>query len=185
MSRTDRQRWDERYEEEKWKGAREPYPLLTRHVPPGAGGLALDVACGLGHNLLWLAGQGYRGIGVDVSRVALEQALGQARAAGLADRVLFVQADLDRFRLPPGSFDLVVVIRFLDRELFPALEAALRPGGLLVYATLNWRRAETHPEVAPEYLMGPGELHEAFTGLRVTHYDEAGDHSELVARKPA
>lgn len=185
MSKADRERWDERYEDEKWKAMmKQPYPLVQATVRPVEQGLALDVACGLGQNTLWLARQGYHAIGIDVSRVALEHAQATARQAGLDDRVLFAQADLDRYRPPAGMFDLIIVIRYLNRALFPALIDALKPGGLLIYATLNWLRAETHPDAPREYLLNPGELSTAFAALEILHDEQIGDHSELVARKP-
>ena len=38
-------------------------------------------------------------------------------------------ADLTRYPLPRGRFDLVVVCRYLQRDLFPALRDAVAPGG--------------------------------------------------------
>ncbi|HLV44192.1 MAG TPA: class I SAM-dependent methyltransferase [Aggregatilineales bacterium] len=184
MTRDDLARWDDRYRREDWKNARDPYPLLAEHVPPIADGFALDLACGLGHNSIWLARHGYHVLGVDLSRVALEKARKAASAAGMAERVRFAQVDLDHYRPPAGCFDLVAVIRFLDRALFPYIAASLKPGGLLIYATLNWRRRETHPEVEPVYLLQPGELKTSFPGFELLHASEVGDHSEIVARKP-
>lgn len=184
MTRDDLARWDDRYRREDWKDARDPYPLLTEHAPSVEDGLALDLACGLGHNSIWLAQHGWRVLGVDLSRVALAKARKAATAQGVTERVRFAQVDLDHYRPPVACFDLVAVIRFLDRALFPDIAAALKPGGLLIYATLNWRRRETHPEVEPVYLLQPGELETAFPGFEVLYASEEGDHSQIVARRP-
>ncbi len=185
MSQDDRARWDDRYRSPKWDSEHAPFPVLLAHASPTEGSLALDLACGLGHNALWLAGHGCRVLGVDISRVALGRALAAARQQGLAGRVLFVEADLDRFALLPGRFDLVIVIRFLSRRLFPAIQAALKPGGQLIYATLNWRWLESHPDTDPRYLLEPGELRRAFGELDIVTFSEEGDLSWLVARRPA
>ncbi len=184
MSRADRERWDERYQTEKWDTEHEPFPVLVKYADRRMGGLALDLACGLGHNSVWLARHGYRVLGVDISRVALERGLAAARCQGVADSILFVEADLEHFRVPPERFDLIGVIRFLNRDMFPNIQAALKPGGQLIYATLNWRWLISHPETERRYLLEPGELLSAFSGLDVIVHSEEGDLSHLVARKP-
>lgn len=180
MSKRDRQRWDARYSTPEWCGISAPSPLVTQYAT--GGGRALDVACGQGQNTLWLAAHGYYAVGVDISGVALRRAASEARARQLQHRADFVQADLDRFRLPPASLDLVCVMRFLHRPLFPVLRRALRPGGCLIYSTLNWRRLETHPEIDPDYLLQPGELLAAFDGLEVLTHTENGDVTNYVGR---
>ncbi|HEC22062.1 MAG TPA: class I SAM-dependent methyltransferase [Chloroflexi bacterium] len=183
MTQQDQERWNERYRSPRWKGGPLPHSLLSEYAGLLTGGLALDLACGLGQNALWLAEHGYRVIAVDISRVALRRGLKAARRQGLADRVLFVQADLDHFRPPAESCDLICVFRFLNRGLFPAIRAALRPGGVLIYATLNWRRAQTHPDVPREYLLRPGELGRAFGEMEIIAQGENGETSHLIARR--
>jgi len=88
----------------------------------------------------------------------------------------------------------VVVFNYLQRDLFAALEAALAPGGVLVYETFT--RAHTQElghDVDRRYLLAPGELRAAFPSLEVVRYREAiddrGGHPRavagLVARRPA
>jgi tellurite methyltransferase len=185
MSDRDRAHWDARYRSPRYEGSREPLWLLAEYVPPAKErALALDVACGLGQNTLWLAEHGYRALGVDISRVALARAQAEAEARDLTDRVLFAQVDLDRFRPPAGRFDVVLVARFLKRRLLHPLADALKPGGLLIYWTLNWRRALADPETPPQYLLAPGELLRAFAGLETLDHAEESEMSHLVARKP-
>lgn len=184
MAKADRDRWNQRYQENKrWQHEHKPFPWLVEQEPLLTGGLALDLACGVGHNAQWLARRGYRVIGVDGSRVAVQRAYRETRQLGLADRVSFVEADLDQFWLPPQHFDLVVIIRFLNRDLFPPLQNALKTGGLLIYATLNWRWLDHYPDTDPVYLLQPGELKQAFNALQLVSYSEEGDLSRLIARK--
>lgn len=183
MSKRDRERWEQRYREVR-ACSRGPSPLLVQHAQCSPGMAALDLACGLGHNALWMAAQGCMVVGVDISRVALSYAQHRARRLGLQERVLFVEADLDCFYIPPVRFDLICVIRFLNRALAPAICAALKPGGQLIAETLNWRRAQTHPDTPPEYLLGPGELLWLFEGLKVNLHEESGALSQLTARRP-
>jgi tellurite methyltransferase len=174
-----------RYAERDPGEEKPPHPLLVEYAGCAPGGAALDVACGMGRDALWLAGAGFRPVvAADVSRVALRHCLTAARQRGLAEGLLCVQADLDRFRFPPAAFDLICVFRFLNRGLFPALVRGLKPGGLLIYETFNWRWAEERPDVSPDYLLQPGELLEAFGRLDVVLHAEQGVRTQLVARQP-
>jgi SAM-dependent methyltransferase len=178
MTQEDRIKWDDRYEADpQWQRDRRPFPWLVEHAPRSEGGLALDLACGLGQNAVYLAQQGYQVVAVDGSRVGLSRGQISARKQGQAGRILFVQADLDAFRPTPACCDLLCVIRFLSRDLFPWLVSALRPGGVLIYATLNWRWGEIHPEVNPDFLLRPGELPGVFPGLSLLDHREDDDMS--------
>jgi hypothetical protein len=76
------------------------------------------------------------------------------------------------------------MIRFLNRDLFPWLVRALKPGGLLMIATLNWRFAHENPDTPRQYLLNPDELRLAFPALHLELYQEEEDMSYLRARKP-
>ena len=182
MTREDRTRWDRRWAEVKAydRGAS---PLLTRYAEHLTGGDALDLACGLGQNALWLAAQGYRVTGVDISPQALVRARAEVEARGLAAFAIFVEADLDSYPLPETAFDVITVFRFLDRNLFSAIEAALRIDGWLFYQTFNLRRRESRPDIEPAYLLEPRELERAFAGLEIVESEEAGDLSHVVCRQ--
>src|SRR5512143_1228453 len=138
MSISDQERWDERWAEPKTAHVREPHPLLVSFVlrNPQVRGRALDVACGVGQNTIWLAQRGFTVDAVDISPVALEHAQRSAAEAGLAPRAVnFIQADLEGWSPAVGAYDLVAGFRFLNRRLWPRLQAALRSGGWLVYQT--------------------------------------------------
>ncbi len=68
----DIERWNRKYQNGNPNPAFEPDPLLSdyRHLLDGKG-KALDVACGVGHNALFLARLGYDVVGVDGSIVGL------------------------------------------------------------------------------------------------------------------
>lgn len=181
MSRPDLERWEARYADggppdwrpDRWVAAR------AADLPTGR---VLDVACGWGRHALWLAARGHTVVGVDGSLTALGGARAEAHRRGLAPQVLFVQADLDRPCLAPATFDLIVVVRFLDRDLAPTLEALLRPGGTLLYATFTRKRLDSRPDFNPDFLLGPGELPTLFPGLTILETEEPGEWAYLRAR---
>ena len=82
----------------------------------------------------------------------------------------------------PESFDVIVVAHFLHRPLFPALAAALRPGGLLFYETWAGAYAGRGPQ-NPEYRLKLGELAGAFPGLILLELQEDVDRAAGVWRR--
>lgn len=99
---------------------------------------ALDLGCGEGGDVLFLASRGWHVTGVDVSGTALERARAHAAEAGVADRTRFERHDLGA-SFPDGTFDLVTAsflhsYAFLDRAavLRRAAEAVAAGGSLLV-----------------------------------------------------
>src|SRR3989304_1287208 len=94
-------------------------------------GRALDLAAGTGRNAVWLALRGFEVTAVDRLPDALERAERLARRVGavLATRVADLRLPRER---PDGSWDLVCVFRYLNRDLFPWIRAAVSPRGLIV-----------------------------------------------------
>ena len=185
--------WDERYRDEEAVPERGPADFLVGHrslLPPA--GRALDVAMGTGRNTLYLASLGYEVTGIDVSGVAVERCREEAERRGL--RIEAVQADLGSYRLPSEAYDVIIDFYYLQRELAPALVAALRPGGVLVFEsfTTEQRRFGWGPQ-QEEFLLRPGELRTLFPGLEELVYREGLVESQsgrgtkavagLVARK--
>jgi SAM-dependent methyltransferase len=130
--------WDRRYRERPaiWSGR--PNHLLVEEVADLGPGRALDVGCGEGADAVWLASQGWRVTGVDLSGVALERAQAHAVAAGLpADAVEWRRADVLAWQPPPAAFDLVSVqfMQLPPEERLPlwrSLAAAVAAGGSLL-----------------------------------------------------
>lgn len=102
--------------------------LTPTTLPPGR---ALDLGCGTGANTLFLAEHGFDAVGVDFSKVAVEQARAAADRRALANRARFVVGDVTAERIPrvDGPFDLVVAYNTLQ-DLWgrqrPAMAATIR-----------------------------------------------------------
>jgi 2-polyprenyl-3-methyl-5-hydroxy-6-metoxy-1,4-benzoquinol methylase len=99
--------WDERYagHDHVWSGR--PNARLVEHAADLPPGIALDVGCGEGADVVWLAERGWRATGADLSVVALEKARKYAGEAGVADRTEWVHVDLLADDPLPGDADLV------------------------------------------------------------------------------
>ncbi len=186
----DRQRWDRKYDRPEYLYGIEPSRYLAEqvHLLPVAG-RALDLAAGEGRNAVFLARRGLMVDAVDISAVGLGKAEKLAEDHGVEIRTIV--ADLEHFNLPREGYDVVVVFNYLQRDLFDDIEAALKPGGVLVYETYSVAHLEipgARP-IARRYCLEAGELRSAFPRLEVLHYGETNDENRatasLVATKPA
>lgn len=157
---------------------------VARLAPRHAGrARALDVAMGRGRHAVALATAGFRTFGVDVRFEAVRDARRAAQAA--AAHVYVWCADLTQHPLPSARFDVVVVTRYLQRDLFPALQAAVRPGGVVLYETFTTaQRALGCGPTSPDHLLEPGELLRSFDGFDVLFYEEVSA-PEAIARLAA
>jgi SAM-dependent methyltransferase len=158
--------WDERYagHDHVWSGR--PNPRLVEHVAGLPPGLALDVGCGEGADVVWLAERGWRATGADLSVVALEKARKHAGEAGVADRTEWVHVDLLAGGPLPAGADLVSAMYVhvpeadFDR-VYAAIAGAVRPGGTLLVAG-------HHPDERHTDLRNPHLSHLLFPPERVT-----------------
>lgn len=75
-------------------------------------GKALDLGCGTGTNVIYLARHGWHATGIDFVRRAIRQARRKARLAGVTDRVQFLVGDVTRLSELElgGPFDLALDI---------------------------------------------------------------------------
>lgn len=146
-----------------------PSPWLQRwaHLLP-AGGSVLDVACGRGRHLRWLAPQGWRLTAIDRDAAAL------ASLADLGATVTLIEADIEGGPWPCAGleFDAVLVTNYLWRPLWPQLMAALAPGGLLIYETFTAGNETVGKPSRPDFLLQAGELLTRCAALHVIAYEE-------------
>jgi SAM-dependent methyltransferase len=144
----------------------DPSPWLVRwaHLfAPQA--RVLDLAAGGGRHTRWLAARGHALTAVDRDTEAM---------AALRDVAEVIVADIERdpWPLAGRSFDVVVVTNYLWRPLLPAIVAAVGPGGLLLYETFAAGNASVGRPANPQFLLAPGELLAAASGLRIVAYED-------------
>ncbi|MGH9675667.1 MAG: class I SAM-dependent methyltransferase [Candidatus Acidiferrum sp.] len=195
--------WDLKHAAASQNAPPEPASIVREMLPLFPAGPALDLACGTGRHTLLLAGRHQPVTAVDWSQTALTILAQRARglhyhvhpvitpevAAPSSTRgIWLVNADLDLAVLPANSFSLILCVQYLQRTLFPQIERALNPGGVLLFETFTRAQLEfADGPRNPAYLLAPGELREAFPELEVLFYRElrAGQGiASLVARKP-
>ncbi len=75
-------------------------------APSGRARRALDLGCGEGGDVVWLAEQGWDALGIDLSVTAIERGSRASVSAGVEDQTAFVAADLATWATA-ARFDLV------------------------------------------------------------------------------
>lgn len=170
MSEADRAKWDARWAEAT-PGA-PPRWLDTLDAELPRAGRALDVAAGAGRLALYAARRGMDAVAIDVSPVGLARAADAARAEGLALTPVTCDLEADP-TLPAGPFALVTCFHYEQPALWPAMIAALAPGGLLVAEIATARNLERHARPSRRYLVEPNALlHRVADDLEIVLYRE-------------
>ena len=127
---------------------------LAMDLPDGP---VADLACGPSGSALLAAANGRRVTAVDVSEVALWLLGDEARRRGLGDLITLVHADLSTWSPEPWSHALVLCTGFWAPAVFAAAAGAVAPGGLLAWQAYTAEARRSHPSLAPEWCLAPGE----------------------------
>jgi SAM-dependent methyltransferase len=153
-------------------------PEVVEEVSAMEPGRALDLGCGTGTNVLWLAQRGWTAVGVDASPIAIESA---RRKADWISGAMFVEGDVTRLRELEvhGPFDVVLDIGCFHsvpvrRRAAYVREAARvsRPGArMMIFAFGPWarlpgsraRRRTREPEIRMRF-SGAFELERVLPG---------------------
>jgi tellurite methyltransferase len=141
-------------------------------------GRALDLACGLGANSLFLARRGLNVEAWDNSPVALKRLRSDAEKEGLEHSVSCRLVDIEKYPPEPDSYDVIVTSCFLYRPVCGAIEKALKSNGILVYQTFHRNRLSDTGPTNPNFQLKENELLTLFPNLKARIYIEnyrAGD----------
>ena len=152
-------------------GTENPSAWLQRWshlIAPGS--TVLDVACGAGRHMHYLAALGHHVTGVDRNpdAVVMAQSSGEV-----------VCADIENGPWPfaDRTFGCVVVTNYLWRPLLPMVVASVAPGGLLIYETFAAGHDSVGKPSRPDFLLQSGELLRATEGLRTVAYEDGFEAS--------
>ena len=166
--------WDRRYlaDERVRAWATRPNRFLLAEAADLPPGRALDLACGMGRNAIWLAERGWAVTAVDFSDVAIAHARERAAEHGVELELLV--ADVVSYDPAVEAYDLVLVfyLQLLHDELQPVLSrgaAAVAPAGtflLVGHDLLNLTEGVGGPD-NPAVLYTPDDVVQALSGLEI------------------
>jgi len=149
---------------------------------------AIDLGCGGGRDAVFLAKQGWQVTAIDNEARVIKRAKQLAARAGSS--VKFRCCDLKK----PGcltdqTFDLVMVMRFLNRDLFEPIKQMIKPGGWIVFQTFSQGAEKFGSPKNPNFILLPGELAEVFKDFKIItdRMDELPDGrpvASFIAQKP-
>jgi SAM-dependent methyltransferase len=181
-----RSSWNNRYRERSAPVG--PAAFVTVELAPllGPPGRALDLAGGAGRHAVWLAERGWETTMIDTSEVAIALASERVDEADVDLRL--VHSDLTVETLPDGPWDLVLIVHYLQRDLFsPAIEL-LADNGVIAFSIATVRNLERRERPPLPYLLQEGEAPSLVDGLQILHYAEGWStedrhEARVVARK--
>ena len=171
VDRRDRDFWNAKFNDPATQFRREPSRLLVDSINGRKPGMALDLGMGQGRNTIFLAQRGWDATGVDLSDIAVKQAM--TRAAELHVNITAIVDDLDHYQFGSNKWDLIALfyIHAWYHGAKPAkrLVAALKPGGLLVVEGFAGQE---------KFMFQPNELIHDFPELRALRYEDVEDEAE-------
>lgn len=182
----DQERWDKKYQEDRYLFGKEAIPFLATYVHLLPKGRALDLAMGEGRNGVFLATRGFRVTGLDISARGLEKAQRLAKEQGVTIETRVV--DLEKAELERESYDVILCTYYLQRSLFPQIKDALKHGGMAVVETYTVDHLKYRPDFNRIYLIEQNELLELFRDFRIIRYqfEDTGQaaYASIIAQKP-
>jgi tellurite methyltransferase len=146
---------------------------LKKLIPGIEPGRAIDLACGLGANSLYLASLGFEVSAVDLSEVALNHVRNQAEKDGLnIHPVLADLSDPSNLKVEFEKFDLALITYYLDRSLFPIVKNMVKIGGYFFMETFYEADNGGKQQISSQYKLASNELLEKFRGWRIIFFQE-------------
>jgi 2-polyprenyl-3-methyl-5-hydroxy-6-metoxy-1,4-benzoquinol methylase len=174
----DKDRWDKKYSSDTYIFGKEPVPFLKQNVHLLTKGKALDIAIGEGRNGVYLATQGFDVVGLDISEKGLAKAHALAKQNGVSIETRVV--DLENHQLEKNAYDVILLMYYMQRDLWPQINDALKPGGMAVIETYNVDHLK-HQKFNPKWLLKTNELLDAFKDMKIIRYQAYEDNDQAYS----
>lgn len=162
--------WDRRYREGFYDSSKEPHELLVRFCKTIPAGTIIDIAMGNGRDLAFIAGAGYRAIGLERSREALKGF--KKTYLPVPEEAICLLGDAHYLPFKDNVADGIIVFYFLLRDIMEDIRRILKRGGVIIYETFLKRQNAIERWRNPEYLLEDGELISYFKGFDLLFYEE-------------
>ena len=131
---------------------------MLRIVQPREGDFVMDLGCGDGRMLVTAAREyGVPGFGVDINPVRIEEAVANAKAANVADKVKFEVRNLFETPIKDATILTMYLLPSVNIKLRPRILEEMRPGSRVVSHAFHM--GEWEPDI-----------HTIVNGSRVYHW---------------
>ena len=184
-----KEKWNKLYDGSGFLYGPEPLAFLKEQWGRLRKGKALDLAMGEGRNAVFLAQQGFKVLGFDVSDVAIEKAkkLAYDRGVQIETKV----ADVDLYLFPLLGFDSIILSYFKPPpRYYNEIVRALAQGGTVLiesYTTDQLTREPVGGFENQDYFY-PNEVLKNFKDLQILFYNEGEIGGkwivQCIAKKP-
>jgi SAM-dependent methyltransferase len=207
-SKPPKETWEESFKEQIAKGAYNTAPvealvrtaayhLRDRHPDGDYSELHfLEMGCGAGPNLKWLAEKGIRVSGVDISTTVLALCRKNLVSAGLENRIgQLLDASVTQVPLPDASIDGIFescVFQHLDKkdrvQAFSEVRRLLKPGGAFIgnmldsrHTVFQKRKSEALPDDPGTLVLQEGGTRFYLTNIGLTHFYSREEFDTLLS----
>lgn len=165
-----RDKWNEKHSERLiQKKETAPNPRLESLSDYLSMGTALDLACGLGGNSMFLAQRGYQVQAIDISDVAIDYVREQAAREQLS--IDAEVGDLTDMQLT-NLYDLIVITYFLDRKLFPIVKNLIKKQGYFFMETYYQSPQNETQKISNQFKLQSNELIAEFKDWNILYFEE-------------
>ena len=120
---------------------------------------AIDVACGLGQNALFLAKKGFTVDAIDLSQIALQKMVKDSH-------IRPILADITQYEFPEKRYGLIFCANFLERSIFDKIKSALAYEGIVIYETFTYKA-----DMNPSFTLKQNELIYLFKDFEILYYE--------------
>ncbi len=135
----------------------------------------LDLACGSGRNSILFSNKNYKIIAVDINSKYLNSFNGNNIYRILADI-----EDVAKWPFIEKSFDIIIVVNFLNRKIFKNIFKSLKKDGYLIYETFGEGQEKIGKPKNKEFLLKKNELLKISKELKLIAYEEVKVFSQEI-----
>jgi tellurite methyltransferase len=183
----DKTAWDNLYKNKNFVFGKDPVSFLKDHLSEIPKGRAFVPAMAEGRNAIFLAKKGFTVDGNDLSDVAVDKALAEAKVQHV--QIKAAASDLNTFRFPDNYYDLVVISLFYEKNLMFNFKKTVKKGGyILFYLRVLDENNKDKKLAYDDFAVSPAELKEEMKDFQTKIFSEYLDHGikvmGLLARKP-
>lgn len=169
--------WDSFYKKKSFIYGKDPVGFLKSNIhriPPGK---AFVPAMGEGRNAIYLAKNGFEVEGNDISEVAVDKALAEAKRNQV--KIKTNTLDLHNYPYHQRTFDFILVSLFYDPELIPKFNKSLKSGGWIMFYSKvkSPHQTENSPD---DFAVNPEDIKAQLKGFDIKISKEYQDQGMTV-----